>query len=113
MADAPRSRTPHSLPGIPPSNRQLRVPFIAVVCIRGDRLYHEHIWWDHASALKQCGALPSHVPPDASERPDMGKMMRLPIAGAEGAEKLLSENRPSNEMLEPAWKEDARLTDVR
>jgi hypothetical protein len=43
----------------------------------------------------------------------MGKMMRLPIAGAEGAEKLLSENRPSNEMLEPAWKEDARLTDVR
>jgi carboxymethylenebutenolidase len=83
------------------------------VCIRGDRLYHEHIWWEHASALKQCGALPSHVPLDASERPDMGKMMRLPIAGAEGAEKLLSENRPSNEMLEPAWKEDARLTDVR
>lgn len=33
------------LPGVPPSGSKLRIPMIAVVNIRGDRLYHEHIWW--------------------------------------------------------------------
>jgi carboxymethylenebutenolidase len=33
------------LPGVPPLGRQLEIPMIAVVNVRGDRLYHEHIWW--------------------------------------------------------------------
>jgi carboxymethylenebutenolidase len=33
------------LPGVPPSGNQLEIPMIAVVNVRGDRLYHEHIWW--------------------------------------------------------------------
>jgi len=27
----------------PPTNRRIEIPFTAVVNIRGDRLYHEHI----------------------------------------------------------------------
>lgn len=33
------------LPGVPPSGRRIELPMMAVVNFRGDRLYHEHIWW--------------------------------------------------------------------
>lgn len=35
---------------------------MAVVNIRGDRLYHEHITWDQGTALKQIGILPETLP---------------------------------------------------
>lgn len=35
---------------------------MAVVNIRGDRLYHEHISWDQATALRQIGILPETLP---------------------------------------------------
>ncbi|PYH99797.1 lea domain-containing protein [Aspergillus ellipticus CBS 707.79] len=41
------------IPGIPPTHRDLEIPFMAVVNIRGDRLYHEHITWDQGSLLMQ------------------------------------------------------------
>jgi carboxymethylenebutenolidase len=44
------------------------------VRFRGDKLVHEHIYWDQASVLKQIGLLP-----DAS----------LPVFGAETARKVL------------------------
>lgn len=51
-------RTPDWLfPGIPPTFRKVEIPMMAVVCFRGDRLYHEHISWDQASALRQIGVL--------------------------------------------------------
>ena len=98
-----------SLPGIPPTYKDLRVPFSAVVCIRGDRLFHEHIAWDHASALQQVGALPSHVeiPLRDANGKETGesKRVRLPVVGAEGAEKLLTEKGRSNELLEKNWQD--------
>lgn len=33
------------LPGVPPTGKHIEIPMMAVVNIRGDRLYHEHIWW--------------------------------------------------------------------
>jgi hypothetical protein len=39
------------LPGIPPTGKRIGIPFIAVVNIRGDRLYHENISWDQASVF--------------------------------------------------------------
>lgn len=33
------------LPGVPPTGKHVRVPFVAVVNVRGDKLYHEHIYW--------------------------------------------------------------------
>ena len=85
------------------------MPFSAVVCIRGDRLFHEHIAWDHASALQQVGALPSHVeiPLRDANGKETGesKRVRLPVVGAEGAEKLLTEKGRSNELLEKNWQD--------
>ncbi|PNY28980.1 Uncharacterized protein TCAP_01100 [Tolypocladium capitatum] len=89
---------PWLLPSIPASHRKLQIPMVAVVNVRGDRLCHEHIWWDQATALRQAGVLPTHV-----ASPD-GGMVKLPAAGAECA-RLLVDKRPegSNEMLDPGW----------
>ncbi|KAI1346341.1 hypothetical protein F5Y01DRAFT_319866 [Xylaria sp. FL0043] len=80
------------LPGVPPTHKPLRIPFVAVVNIRGDRLYHEHIHWDQGTALAQAGLLPSYLPfPYAlPDPPPPGKRFeyRVPVAGAESAAKL-------------------------
>lgn len=43
---------------MPPTGKLLEVPFTAIVNIRGDRLFHEHIAWDQATLLRQLGLLP-------------------------------------------------------
>ncbi|RMZ77467.1 hypothetical protein DV738_g4374, partial [Chaetothyriales sp. CBS 135597] len=50
------------VPGIPPTQKKVEVPFTAVVNIRGDRLYHEHIAWDQCTVLRQLGLLPEYLP---------------------------------------------------
>ena len=77
-------------PGIAPTGRMVEIPTLLLVKFRGDRVCHEHIYWDQASALKQIGAL------DADG---------LPVAGAEAAAKVLDETRPSNIFMEDAWAE--------
>lgn len=79
------------LPGIPPTGKRVEVPLIAVINFRGDKLYHEHIYWDQASVLAQIGLL------------DPAK---LPIAGKATADKVMDETLPSNELM-PAWQESA------
>ncbi|KAH9482461.1 hypothetical protein JR316_0004561 [Psilocybe cubensis] len=98
------------LPGVPPTGKKLAVPMLAVVNIRGDRLYNEHIWWDQATVLSQAGILPSHLPfPIATGGigatiPGQTQLLRLPVAGAESAAMLVDEtNGKSNEMLGPDW----------
>lgn len=94
------------VPGIPPTGKQVRIPFTSVVNIRGDRLYHEHIAWDQASVLRQLGLMPDYLPypyplPDGRV-PAKGKRFeyRVPTAGAETAGKMVDENAvESNEML--------------
>jgi len=76
------------LPGVPPSGNKLSIPMLAVVNIRGDRLCHEHIWWDQATALRQAGILPVHISHSTSQGP---RMIRLPVVGAEAAAKLVNE----------------------
>ncbi len=66
---------PWMLPGIAPTNRRVEVPLVAIVRFKGDKLAHEHIYWDQASVLKQIGLL---------EDP------RLPDFGAETAQKVLN-----------------------
>lgn len=85
----------------------MEVPFTAVVCIRGDRLYHEHIAWDQASVLVQLGLMPEYLPypyplPDGT-KPVSGKKLeyRVPAAGVEISKKMLDKNSlPSNGMFE-------------
>ncbi|KAJ7367871.1 NTF2-like protein [Mycena albidolilacea] len=81
------------LPGVPPTGKKIAIPMLGVINIRGDRLYHEHIWWDQGTACMQIGILPTHVPVD-------GKTLRLPIAGVESATLLVDERAvPPNEMM--------------
>ncbi|PFH52573.1 hypothetical protein AMATHDRAFT_74056 [Amanita thiersii Skay4041] len=90
------------LPGIPPSGKKLAIPMIAVVNIRGDRLYHEHIWWDQATALRQAGVLPTYLSYTFQEK---NQLVRLPVGGVETAEKLIDEtNGESNAMFSDQWR---------
>ena len=72
------------LPGVAPTGRRVEIPLVAIVRFEGDRLAHEHIYWDQASVLVQIGLL------DPSG---------LPVAGAETAAKVLDKTLPSNAMM--------------
>ena len=79
------------LPGIPPTGRYVEVPLVAIVNLRGDKLYHEHIYWDQASVLVQIGKLDPKG---------------LPVCGVEQAKKLVDESLPSNTLM-ARWAESA------
>ncbi|BEP38843.1 dienelactone hydrolase family protein (plasmid) [Variovorax sp. V59] len=76
---------PWMLPGVAPTGRRVEIPLLAVVKFRGDKLYHEHIYWDQASVLVQVGLLDPKL---------------LPVAGVETARKLLDETLPSNTLMD-------------
>ena len=73
------------LPGIKPTGKYVQIPLVAIVNFRGNKLCHEHIYWDQASVLAQIGVL------DPSG---------LPVAGRETAAKLIDESLPSNTLME-------------
>ena len=64
---------PWMLPGVAPTNRFVEVALVAIVRFRGDKLAHEHIYWDQASVLKQIGLITDPT---------------LPVFGAETAQKV-------------------------
>ena len=72
------------LPGVEPTGRHVRFGLVGVVRFRGDKLCHEHIYWDQATVLVQVGLL------DAS---------RLPVLGAEAADKIIDNSLPSNRLI--------------
>jgi carboxymethylenebutenolidase len=73
------------LPGLPPTGRSVRLPTCVVVEFDGDRIAHEHIYWDQASLLVQIGILDRAA---------------LPVTGGEQAENLLDPSaRPMNELI--------------
>ncbi|POM13885.1 hypothetical protein CSX04_08410 [Burkholderia cepacia] len=67
----------------------MEIPLVGIIKFRGDKLYHEHIYWDQASVLVQIGLLD----PEG-----------LPVAGVETGRKLLDESLPSNTLM-ARWKE--------
>lgn len=75
------------LPGIAPTGRRVEIPVVAVVRFEGDKVAHEHIYWDQASVLVQLGLLD----PEG-----------LPVAGVETARKIADPTLPSNELM-GAW----------
>ncbi len=72
------------LPGVPPTGRKVEIPLVAIVRFVGDKVAHEHIYWDQASVLVQVGLLDP---------------IGLPVAGAETAAKVVDAARPSNELM--------------
>jgi hypothetical protein len=89
---------PWMLPGVPPTNRQVNVPVVSVVAVRGQRLVHEHVYWDQASVLVQIGALdPKNVPNALKSK----GCKRLPVMGPDEAKKVLDvESVPSNQFID-------------
>ena len=78
------------LPGVAPTGKTVSVPLVAIVAFRGNKLYHEHIYWDQASVLVQIGLL---------------EPQGLPVAGAETARKAMDETLPSNRLI-PGWSDN-------
>jgi carboxymethylenebutenolidase len=75
------------LPGIAPTGKQVQIPLVVIVRFKGDKLAHEHIYWDQASVLVQLGLLDSRT---------------LPIAGVETARKVLDPTLASNLLMDRA-----------
>lgn len=67
---------PWMLPGIPPTNRRVEVPLVAIVGFRDGKLAHERIYWDQASVLKQIGLISDP---------------NLPVFAAETASKVMED----------------------
>lgn len=67
------------LPGVAPTGKKVEVAFAVIVGVKGDKVSHEHIYWDQASVLVQIGLL----------NPD-----GLPVVGAESAHKVLNPKLP-------------------
>jgi carboxymethylenebutenolidase len=76
------------LPGIAPTGREVEVATVAIVQFEGDKLVHEHIYWDQASVLVQIGKLDPAL---------------LPVAGAAAARKAMDKTLPSNELMGDKW----------
>jgi carboxymethylenebutenolidase len=72
------------LPGIAPTGKRVSIAVVVIVKFDGDKVAHEHIYWDQGSLLAQIGSI------DASH---------LPITGAEQAEHLLNQRYATNPFL--------------
>jgi carboxymethylenebutenolidase len=75
------------LPGIPPTGKRVEVALVVVVQFDGDKMVHEHLYWDQASVLVQLGFLPPG---------------ELPVVGAEGARSVLDRSMRLNALIHRA-----------
>ncbi|KAI9843838.1 MAG: hypothetical protein M1837_006099 [Sclerophora amabilis] len=92
---------PWMIPGIPPTDKTVEIALVSVVCIRGGKLYHEHIYWDQASVLVQLGLLDPKLGAIG-----LGKngVNTLPIVGRDGARKVIDEESVRSNDLIPGWR---------
>jgi carboxymethylenebutenolidase len=74
------------LPGIAPTGKRVELPFVVIVQFEGDKLAHEHLYWDQASVLVQVGLLDR----------------TLPVRGGETAAQVLRPTQPMNELIHRA-----------
>ena len=74
------------LPGVPPTGKRVELPFVVIVQFEGDKVAHEHIYWDQASVLVQVGLLDR----------------TLPVRGGEIAAQVLNPTQPMNELIHRA-----------
>jgi carboxymethylenebutenolidase len=74
-------------PGIQPTGKRVEIAMLVVVQFDGDKLAHEHLYWDQASVLVQLGLL----------QPE-----GLPVVGAESARSVLDRSTRLNELLHRA-----------
>jgi carboxymethylenebutenolidase len=63
----------YMIPGIPPTGKYVELPHVVVMRFVGNKIAHEHIYWDQASILAQIGLLDTNS---------------LPVKGIEQSRKL-------------------------
>ncbi len=68
------------LPGVAPTGKAVEMAVAVIVGFAGDKISHEHIYWDQAGVLAQVGLL---------------NPAGLPVTGAESARKVLNPKLPS------------------
>jgi len=68
------------LPGVAPTGKAVEMAVAVIVGFQGDKISHEHIYWDQAGVLVQVGLL---------------NPAGLPVIGAESARKVLNPRLPS------------------
>jgi carboxymethylenebutenolidase len=73
------------LPGVPPTGRRVEVAVCSIVKMQGEKVAHEHIYWDQASVLAQLGLLDAEL---------------LPATGAEAARKVLDHSLPVKALMQ-------------
>ena len=74
------------LPGVKPTGKYVEIPVVGIINFRGDKLCHEHIYWDQASVLVQIGLLSDS---------------ELPVSGRIEAKKMMDpKSIPSNNNME-------------
>jgi carboxymethylenebutenolidase len=71
-------------PGVEPTGRRIAVPHVAVIAFEDGRMSSEHIYWDHATVLRQMGLL------DAS----------LPVMDASQCDRMLNVEAPANTLID-------------
>ena len=68
------------LPGVAPTGKAVEMAVAVIVGFKGDKISHEHIYWDQAGVLVQIGLL---------------NPAGLPVTGAESARKVANPKLPS------------------
>jgi carboxymethylenebutenolidase len=73
------------LPGVAPTGKRVEIAMLVVVQFDGEKLAHEHLYWDQASVLVQLGLL---------------QLGRLPVVGAEAAKSVLDRSVQLNALIQ-------------
>jgi carboxymethylenebutenolidase len=71
------------LPSIPSTGKRVELPLVAIIQFDGDKIAHEHIYWDQASLLVQIGLLDR----------------TLPVRGGEIAAQVLNPTQRMNDLI--------------
>lgn len=74
------------LPDVPPTGKPVEIAMVSIVGVRGEKLTHEHVYWDQASVLVQVGLLDPNNAPNSMRAKGLKK---LPVVGVESARQVL------------------------
>lgn len=78
---------PWMLPGVPPTKKRVEIILVAIIALKADRIFTEHLYWDQASVLVQVGLLDPKLLPQG-----VSGVEKLPVVGREAARRILGEH---------------------
>ncbi|KAH8689910.1 hypothetical protein BGW36DRAFT_307799 [Talaromyces proteolyticus] len=95
---------PWMLPGVPATGKRVEIILIAIVALKADKIFTEHLYWDQASVLMQVGLLDPKLIPQG-----VNGVKRLPVTGRESARRLLNEHPARGQEYHQRLISDAKL----